>query len=118
MSEENFITIMRRESLGSMGSNESGDSAIDSEHSQDVRTRPVSNLDPNIERLVVVESAGIVEAATTRLQRGIADRQPASPLLSCTEKAFYVMDCCAHSHKANFHLVFRVPHSFAASVFK
>lgn len=58
MSEENLTTLMRRESLGSMGSNESGDSAIDLEHSQDVRIRPVSNLDPNIERLVDVEFAG------------------------------------------------------------
>ena len=65
---------MRREYLGSMGSNESGDSVIDLEHSQDLRTRPVSNLDPNIERLVDVESAGSVEAATTRLQREIAYR--------------------------------------------
>jgi hypothetical protein len=39
---------MRRESLGSMGSNESGDSGIDLGRPQDEARSPIENLDPNI----------------------------------------------------------------------
>jgi hypothetical protein len=59
--------------LGSMGSNESGDSGVDLGRPHDEARSPIENLDPNIERLV--ESAGSVEAINTRPQQGAIDRQ-------------------------------------------
>ena len=59
--------------MGSMGSNESGDSGVDLGRPHDEARSPIENLDPNIERLV--ESAGSVEAINTRPQQGAIDRQ-------------------------------------------
>ena len=52
MSEDLLPRIVRRESLGSSGSHESGDSAVDLHPTFTVAASPVGTLNPDIERLV------------------------------------------------------------------
>ena len=52
MSEDLLPRLVRRESLGSSGSHESGDSAVDLHPTFTVAASPVGTLNPDIERLV------------------------------------------------------------------